>query len=104
VVLACKPSYSGGRDQEDQGSKPAWKIVSWDLILKNSFTKTELVEWFNVKALSSSPRTEKKKKEKKCCSQMVIKENWGVTQQGKKKSFTSAEGVATDHSLIGRTH
>jgi hypothetical protein len=23
-VHTCNPSYSGGRDQEDQGSKPAW--------------------------------------------------------------------------------
>jgi hypothetical protein len=31
------------------------------------------------------------------------KKHLGVTQQGKKKSFTSVEGSATDHSLIGRT-
>jgi hypothetical protein len=24
VVHACNPSYSGGRDQEDLSSKPAW--------------------------------------------------------------------------------
>jgi hypothetical protein len=24
VTYACNPSYSGGRDQEDCGSKPAW--------------------------------------------------------------------------------
>jgi hypothetical protein len=24
VRRACNPSYSGGRDQEDQGSKPGW--------------------------------------------------------------------------------
>jgi hypothetical protein len=24
VAHACNPSYSGGRDQEDQGLKPAW--------------------------------------------------------------------------------
>jgi hypothetical protein len=24
VAHACNPSYSGGRDQEDQGSKLAW--------------------------------------------------------------------------------
>jgi hypothetical protein len=27
VAYACNPSYSGGRDQEDHGSKPAWQIV-----------------------------------------------------------------------------
>jgi hypothetical protein len=24
VAHTCNPSYSGGRDQEDQGAKPAW--------------------------------------------------------------------------------
>jgi hypothetical protein len=24
VAHACNPSYSGGRDQEDHGLKPAW--------------------------------------------------------------------------------
>jgi hypothetical protein len=27
VVHTCNPSYSGGRDQDDRGSKPAQKIV-----------------------------------------------------------------------------
>jgi hypothetical protein len=33
VLHTCNPSYSGGRDQEDQGSKPAQmkKLVSSDL-------------------------------------------------------------------------
>jgi hypothetical protein len=25
VAHTCNPSYSGGRDQEDRSSKPAWK-------------------------------------------------------------------------------
>jgi hypothetical protein len=27
VVHTCNPRYSGDRDQEDSGSKPAWQIV-----------------------------------------------------------------------------
>jgi hypothetical protein len=27
MAHACNPSYSGGRDQEDQGSKPVRQIV-----------------------------------------------------------------------------
>jgi hypothetical protein len=27
VAHACHPSYSGGRDQEDQGLKPAQQVV-----------------------------------------------------------------------------
>jgi hypothetical protein len=34
VVYACNPSYSGGRDQEDCGSKPAWANSARDSILK----------------------------------------------------------------------
>jgi hypothetical protein len=32
---ACNPSYSGGRDQEDRGSKAALEDSLWDHILKN---------------------------------------------------------------------
>jgi hypothetical protein len=34
VAHGCNPSYSGGRDQEDHGSKTAWANSSWDPILK----------------------------------------------------------------------
>jgi hypothetical protein len=39
VAHACNPSYSGGRDQEDQGSKPAQANSSQDLILKKILHK-----------------------------------------------------------------
>jgi hypothetical protein len=54
VAHACDLSYSGGRDQEDHGSKPAWANSSRDPISgkkKNNnktFTKKELVEWLKV--------------------------------------------------------
>jgi hypothetical protein len=35
VAQTCNPSYSGGRDQEDCGSKPARANSLWDPILKN---------------------------------------------------------------------
>jgi hypothetical protein len=63
VALACNPSYSGGRDQEDCDLKPAWASSSRDLIEK-SFTKKGLVEWLKVEALNSNPNTIKKKKKK----------------------------------------
>jgi hypothetical protein len=34
VAHTCNPSYLGGRDQEDQGSKPVWANSSQDPILK----------------------------------------------------------------------
>jgi hypothetical protein len=34
VTHAYNPSYSGGRDHEVLGSKPAWANSSWDPILK----------------------------------------------------------------------
>jgi hypothetical protein len=35
----CNPSYSGGREQEDRGSKLARANSSWDPILKKPITK-----------------------------------------------------------------
>jgi hypothetical protein len=35
VAHACNPSYSGGRDQEDHGLKPAQANSSRDPMLKN---------------------------------------------------------------------
>jgi hypothetical protein len=34
VILVCNPSYPGGRDQEDHGSKPAQTNNSRDPISK----------------------------------------------------------------------
>jgi hypothetical protein len=55
MAHACNPSYSGGRDQEDYGSKPAWATRSQDPILKKPITKKGLMEWLKVQALSLSP-------------------------------------------------
>jgi hypothetical protein len=58
VAHTCNPSYSGGRDQEDHGSKPAQANSSQDLISKiNHHKKKRLVEWLKVQALSSNPGT-----------------------------------------------
>jgi hypothetical protein len=62
---------SGGRDQEDYCLKPAQANSSRDPVQKKPSTKKkkkkkiEMVEWLNVKALSSSPRTAKKKKKER---------------------------------------
>jgi hypothetical protein len=60
VAHNCKPSYSGDRDQEDHGSKPAWANSSVRPYLEKPSTKIGLVEWLKVKALNSSPSMEKK--------------------------------------------
>jgi hypothetical protein len=39
VAHTCNPSYSGSRDQEDHGSKPAWANSSRDPISKNPSQK-----------------------------------------------------------------
>jgi hypothetical protein len=39
VAQAYNPSYSGGRDQEDRGSKPAWANSLQDPISKNPSQK-----------------------------------------------------------------
>jgi hypothetical protein len=60
VAHTCNPSFSGGRDQEDQGSKSALENSSQDPILKKAHHKKGLVEWLKMQALSSSPSTGKK--------------------------------------------
>jgi hypothetical protein len=62
VAHASNPSYSGGRDQEDHGSKSDWANSAQDPISKKPITKKGPVEWLIVQALSSSPSTAKKKK------------------------------------------
>jgi hypothetical protein len=47
VAHACNPSYSGGRDQEDHGSKPAGQTVRETLSQKKP-TGKGLVEWLKV--------------------------------------------------------
>jgi hypothetical protein len=39
MVHDYNPSYSGGRDQEDHGSKPVWK---------KKITKIGLVKWLDM--------------------------------------------------------
>jgi hypothetical protein len=48
VAFAYNLSYSGGRDQEDCGSKPAWANSWQDPILKKMLHKKGLVEWLKV--------------------------------------------------------
>jgi hypothetical protein len=59
VTHTYNPNYSRGRDQEDRSSKPAWPNSSQDPISKKTITKTGLVVWLKVKALSSSSSTTK---------------------------------------------
>jgi hypothetical protein len=44
VAHVCNPTYSGGGDQEDGGSKPAQASSSGELILKTLSQKIGLVE------------------------------------------------------------
>jgi hypothetical protein len=62
VAHYCNPNYSGDRDQEDHGLKPALANSSRPYLEKKTFTKIGLVEWFYVKALSPSPSTAKTNK------------------------------------------
>jgi hypothetical protein len=48
VAQTRNPSYSGGRDQEDRGSKPDWQIILEILSQKTQYKKEGLVEWLKV--------------------------------------------------------
>jgi hypothetical protein len=47
VVHPCNPSYSGGRDQEDPGSKPALGKEFVRPYLENTQHKKGLVEYLS---------------------------------------------------------
>jgi hypothetical protein len=44
VTHTCNPSYVGGWDREDRGSKPAQMNTSWDY-LQNNQSKTDMDGW-----------------------------------------------------------
>jgi hypothetical protein len=50
VPWAHYPSYSGGRDQEDRGSRPAWANTSQDPSSEKNLMQKQkqLVEWLKV--------------------------------------------------------
>jgi hypothetical protein len=71
VAHTCHPSYLGGRDQTDQGLRPARENSWWDPISKITKAKWTGVTVQEVKcllckfkALSSNPSLIKKKKKK----------------------------------------
>jgi hypothetical protein len=69
VAHTCNPSHSGGRDQEDHGSKPAQRNSSSDPILEKNPSQKRAGRVAQVKeclpskreALSSNPLQKKKK-------------------------------------------
>jgi hypothetical protein len=64
VAHACNPSYSGGRDKKDCGSKPAWQIVLVTLSQKNpSQKRTGGVA--QCVGFEFNPQNHKKEKKKK---------------------------------------
>jgi hypothetical protein len=63
VVHTYNHSYSGGKDQEDHGSKPAQANSSRDPSLKKSHHKKGLVEWLKSRPCDQAPVPQKKKKD-----------------------------------------
>jgi hypothetical protein len=73
VAHACNPSYSGGRDQEDRGSKPARANSLRDPISKNPKTKRAGGVAQSVGPQVQIPVSQKKKK--KC----VLVDAWAIS-------------------------
>jgi hypothetical protein len=61
VAQAYNPNYSGGRDQEDGGSKPAWANSSQDPISKKPITKKA---WWSRSRCSPEFKSQYQKKRK----------------------------------------
>jgi hypothetical protein len=62
--LAYNPGYSGGRDQEDLGSKPAQANSSTDPMLKKPITKKCWWSGSRCRPWVQTPVPQKKKKKK----------------------------------------
>jgi hypothetical protein len=77
VAHICNPSYSGGRDQEDYGSKPAQANSSQDPISKKPILKRADGGAKGV-GLRSSPSNRKKKKGRKVTLEPSLKGQVGV--------------------------
>jgi hypothetical protein len=60
VAHTCNPSYSGSKDQEDQGSKPAWANSSARPYLEKPHYKNRTGGVVQGVALSLNPSTKKK--------------------------------------------
>jgi hypothetical protein len=67
VAHACNPSYSGGRDQEDRGSKSDQTNSFRNPISKKKkkSQKQDCVEWLKVEGSEFKPQHRKKSKNKK---------------------------------------
>jgi hypothetical protein len=61
VACICNPNYKESSDQEEFRSQPGQIVIETLSRKKPSHTKKGLVTWLKVKALSSSPSTEKTK-------------------------------------------
>jgi hypothetical protein len=61
VAYTYKPSYSGGRDQENHGSKPVWANSSPDLISKKPFIEKG---WWSVQGVDPEFKPQYHKKTK----------------------------------------
>jgi hypothetical protein len=62
VANTCNPSFQGGRDQEDHGSKPAQPNSSKDSILKKKILKKGLEEWPRCRPWVQTPVAKKNSK------------------------------------------
>jgi hypothetical protein len=62
MAQACNPTYSGGRDQEDHGSKPAWANSSTRPYLKKTLHKNRVGGVTQGDGSEFKPQYHKKKK------------------------------------------
>jgi hypothetical protein len=101
VAHICDPSSPGGRDQEDQGSKPAGANNSLDPILKNPITKKG---WWSASKYRSWVQTPVPQKKKKMLYHFLPAWGWDTWQsQAKLSSFLYLfSKTATDLRSEGR--
>jgi hypothetical protein len=75
VAHTCNPSYSGGRDQEDPGAKPAWANSSARPYLEKNASQKRAGGVAQGGGPEFKPQYQKKKKKKKLKKKTHKKKN-----------------------------
>jgi hypothetical protein len=77
---ACNPSYLGGWDWEDHGSRPAWANISWDPISKITRAKWMIDCGSSCSVPALQARSPEFKKDWGTCIHFVLKVMTGATE------------------------
>jgi hypothetical protein len=110
VAHACNPSYSGGRDQEDQALKPAWANSLQDPILKKNpsqkkgwWSGSRYRPWVQAPVLQTNKQNKQTKLFPKYIYMLMLLKStkhskiWSV----RKRKYNNNQFMKTHYSVLG---